>query len=71
MIRHYKCKSKYILFFDEILLFVLLLYIPVKQLWSCRDGKFTYYTFFLSKLQQAVNKYFVHILLLVTDNNPS
>ena len=26
--------------------------------------------FFLGKLEQAVNEYFVHILLLVTDNNP-
>ena len=28
-------------------------------------------TLFLDKLEQAVNQYFVHILLLVTDNNPS
>ena len=28
-------------------------------------------TFFLDKLEQAVNRYFVHILSLVTDNNPS
>ena len=27
--------------------------------------------FFLDMLEQAVNQYFVHILLLVTDNNPS
>ena len=27
--------------------------------------------FFLGKLEQAVNQYFVHIPLLVTDNNPS
>ena len=26
-------------------------------------------TFFLGKLEQAVNQYFVHILSLVTDNN--
>ena len=26
---------------------------------------------FLGKLEQAVNQYFVHILSLVTDNNPS
>ena len=26
------------------------------------------HTFFLSKLEQAVNQYFVHILSLVTDN---
>ena len=27
--------------------------------------------FFLGKLEEAVNQYFVHILSLVTDNNPS
>ena len=29
------------------------------------------HTFFLGKLDKAVNQYFVHILSLVTDNNPS
>ena len=29
------------------------------------------HTFFLGKHEQAVNKYFVHILSLATDNNPS
>ena len=29
------------------------------------------HTFSLGKLEQAVNQYFVHILSLVTDNNPS
>ena len=29
------------------------------------------HTFFLGRLEQAVNQYFVHILSLVTDNNPS
>ena len=29
------------------------------------------HTFFLGKLEQAVNQYFVHILSLVPDNNPS
>ena len=29
------------------------------------------HTFFLGKLEQAVNQYFVHILSLVIDNNPS
>ena len=38
-----------------VCLFVLLLYVPS----------------FLGKLEQAVNQYFVHILSLVTDNNPS
>ena len=27
--------------------------------------------FFLGKLEQAVNQYFMHILSFVTDNNPS
>ena len=29
------------------------------------------HTFFLGKLEQAVNEYIVHILLLVSGNNPS
>ena len=29
------------------------------------------HTFFLGKLEQAVNQYFMHILSLVTNNNPS
>ena len=29
------------------------------------------HNFFLDKLEQAVNQYFMHILSLVTDNNPS
>ena len=49
----------------------LLLYVPSQQLWSWRDGQFTQSHFFLGKLEQAVNQYFVDILLLVTDNNPS
>ena len=28
------------------------------------------HTFFMGKLEQAVYQFFVHILLLVTDNNP-
>ena len=52
-------------------LFDLLLYVPSQQLWSWRDGQLPNHTFFLVKLEQAVNQYLVHILLLVTDNNPS
>ena len=33
--------------------------------------QFTKPHFFLGKLEQAVNQYFVHILSLVTDNTPS
>ena len=29
------------------------------------------HTFFLGKLEQAANQYFLHILSLVMDNNPS
>ena len=54
-----------------LFVFVLLLYFPSQQLWSWRDGQFTKPHFFLGKLEQAVNQYFVHILSLVTDNNPS
>ena len=28
-------------------------------------------TFFLGKLEQAVNQYFKHLLSFITDNNPS
>ena len=49
----------------------LLLYVQSQQLWSWRDGQFILPHIFLDKLEQAVNQYFVHILLLVTDNNPS
>ena len=33
--------------------------------------QFTQPHFFLGKLEQAVNQYFVHILSVVTDNDPS
>ena len=48
-------------------LFVMLLYVPSQQLWSWRDSQFTEPHFFLGRLEQAVNQYFVHILSLVTD----
>ena len=53
--------------------FVLLLYVPSQQLLSWRDCQFAIPYFFLGKLEQAVNQYFVHIhvLSLVTDNNTS
>ena len=44
---------------------------PIQQLLSWRDSQFTLPRFFLGKLEQAANQYFVHILLIVTDNNPS
>ena len=54
-----------------VCLLVLLLYVPSQQLWTWWDGQFTKPHFFLGKLEHAVNQYFVHILLLVTGNNPS
>ena len=39
-----------------VCLFVLLLYVPSQQLWSLRDGQFTYTHFFLGRLEQAVNQ---------------
>ena len=50
-----------------IVCFVLLLYISGNS--YGRGG--TYHTFFLGKLEQADNQYYVHILSFVTDNNPS
>ena len=44
---------------------------PSQQLWSLWDSQFTKPHFFLGKLEQVVNQYFVHILSLVTDKNPS
>ena len=54
-----------------VCLFVLLLYVSSQQLWSWRDGQFTWPHFFLGKLEQAINQYFVNLLSLVTDNSPS
>ena len=51
-------------------LFVLLLYVPRQPLWSWRNGQFTYPHFYLGKLEQAVNQYFVHILSLVHPGEP-
>ena len=58
----------YLITLIDSCLFVLLLYFPSQQLWSWWDGQFTLPHFFLGKLEQAVNQYFVQILLLVTDN---
>ena len=47
---------------------MLVLYIPVNSFVHVGSPN---HTFFLGKLVKAVNQYLVHILLLVTDNNPS
>ena len=49
----------------------LLLYIPVNSYGHVGTFSSPSHTFFLGKLEQAVNQYFVHILSLVADNNPS
>ena len=66
-----KKKKKKKMLLGDCLFVCLLLYVPSQQLWSLRDGQFTLPHFFLGKLEQAVNQYFVHILSLVTDNIPS
>ena len=38
---------------------------------SMGNGQFTKPHFYLGKLEQVVNQYYVHILSLVTDNHPS
>ena len=49
--------------------FDLILYVSVNS--YGHDEAVSLHTyFFLSKLDEAVNQYFVHILSLVTDNNP-
>ena len=52
-------------------LFVLLLYVPVNSYGHGGTVSSHNHTFFLGKLEQAVNEYLVHIFSLVTHNNPS
>ena len=49
----------------------LLLYIPVNSYGHVGMVSSPNHIFFLGKLEQAVNQYFVHILSLVADSNPS
>ena len=51
----------------KIVLFVLLLYVPFNSYGHGRMVSSPNHTFFLGKLEQTVNQYFVHILSLVTD----
>ena len=51
--------------------FGVLLYVPGNSYGHVGTVSSPNHTFFLGKLEQAVNQYFVHILSLVTDNNPS
>ena len=52
-------------------LFVLLLYVQVNSHGHAGMVSSPNHTFFLGKLEQAVNQYFMHIFSPVTDNNPS
>ena len=56
-----------------IIVFVCFLALLPKSTAMVMAGRSAHLTtlLFLAKLEQAVNQYFVHILLLVTDNNPS
>ena len=49
-------------------LFVLILCLSVNSIGHVEMVSSTNHTFFLGKLDQAINKYSVHILSLVTDN---
>ena len=51
--------------------FGLLLYVPGNSYDHVGMVSSPNHTFFLGKLEQLVNQYFVHILMLVTGNNPS
>ena len=51
--------------------FGLLLYVPGNSYDHVGMVISPNHTFFLGKLEQAVNQYFVHILPLATDINPS
>ena len=56
-----------------ICLFVCFVALRPKSTAMVMAGRSVHLTtlFFLGKLEQAGNQYFVHILSLVTDNNPS
>ena len=55
--------TKRIIFLTSLNFVLFVVLRPSQQLWSCRDGS-PNHTFFLGKLDQAFNQYFVHILFL-------
>ena len=77
VVRHMKgvlCEcNKFDLFETLQILFVCFIALRHKSTAMVMAGWSVYLTtlFFLCKLEQAVNQYFVHILSLVTDSNPS
>ena len=48
-----------------------MLYVPINSYAHVAKVSSSNHIFFLGKLGYAVNQYFIHILLLVTENNPS
>ena len=52
-------------------MFVVLIYVPVNSYGHFRMVSSPNHTFFLGKLERALKKYVVHLLSLLTDNNPS
>ena len=74
MIRKTGFKSIYLDFDSNVISVICLICCFMSQVNSYGNGgavSSPNHTFFLGKLEQAVNQYFVHILSLVTDNNPS
>ena len=57
--------------YNVLVWFGLLLYVPGNNYGHVGMVSSPNHTFFLGKLEQEVNQYFMDILLLVTDNNPS
>ena len=56
----------------QLILFVCFVALRPKSTAMVMVGRSVHLTTLsLSKLEQAVNQYFVHILSLITDNNPS
>ena len=64
---------KYSKVFERPILQCLFVALHPKSTAKVMSGRSVHLTtlFFLGKLEQAVNQYFVHIVLLVTDTNPS
>ena len=68
----YSCNpTRWLCMHVYLFLFVLLLYVPVKSYGHVGTVSSLNLSIVLGKHEQAVNQYFLHILLLVTDNNPS
>ena len=52
-------------------MFAVLIYVPVNSYGHFGMVSSPNHTLFLGKLEQAVKQYVLHLLLLLTDNNPS